>query len=57
MSDSVQSESIRIQFPDGSTKAVPKGTTALEVAKSLSPRLADSALAAKATPLETIAGD
>src|SRR5271157_684825 len=45
------SDSIHIKFPDGSTQEVPKGTTALEVAKSISPRLADAALAAKARPL------
>ena len=42
------SESIHIKLPDGSIKEVPKGTTALDVAKSISPRLADAALAAKA---------
>src|SRR5882672_8143208 len=41
------SESIHIKLPDGSTKEVPKGTTALDIAKSISPRLADAALAAK----------
>jgi len=41
------SESIHIKLPDGSTKEVPKGTTAFDVAKSISPRLADAALAAK----------
>jgi threonyl-tRNA synthetase len=41
------SESIHIKLPDGSSKEFPKGTTALEVAKSISPRLADAALAAK----------
>jgi threonyl-tRNA synthetase len=45
------SDSIHVKFPDGSTKEVAKGTTALEVAKSISPRLADAALAAKVTPL------
>ena len=40
-------ESIHIKLPDGSDKEFPKGTTALEVAKSLSPRLAEAALAAK----------
>jgi threonyl-tRNA synthetase len=40
-------DSIHIKFPDGSVKEVPKGTTALEVAKSISSRLADAALAAK----------
>ena len=41
------SDSIHITLPDGSTKEVPRGTTALDVAKSISPRLADAALAAK----------
>src|SRR5712671_6158879 len=41
------SDSIHLKLPDGSTKEVPKGTTALEVAKSISPRLADAALVAK----------
>ncbi len=45
------SDSIHIKLPDGSTKEVPKGTTALDVANSISPRLADAALAAKARPL------
>src|ERR1700745_945263 len=39
--------SIHIKLPDGSDKEVPKGTTALDVAKSISPRLADAALVAK----------
>ena len=41
------SDSIHVKFPDGSTKEIAKGTTALDVAKSISPRLADAALAAK----------
>jgi threonyl-tRNA synthetase len=40
-------DNIHINLPDGSTKDVPKGTTPLEVAKSISPRLADAALVAK----------
>ena len=40
-------DSIHIKLPDGSTREIPKGTTALEVAKSISPRLADAALVAK----------
>ena len=40
-------DSIHIKLPDGSDKEFPKGTTALDVAKSISPRLADAALAAK----------
>jgi threonyl-tRNA synthetase len=41
------SDSIHLKLPDGSSKEVPKGTTALDIAKSISPRLADAALAAK----------
>jgi len=40
-------DNIHINHPDGTTKDVPKGTTPLEVAKSISPRLADAALVAK----------
>ena len=40
-------DSIHVKLPDGSVKEVPKGTTALDIAKSISPRLADAALAAK----------
>ncbi len=42
---------IKVQLPDGSIKQVPQGTTALDIAKSISPRLADAALAAKLAPL------
>jgi threonyl-tRNA synthetase len=41
-------DSIQVKLPDGSVKPVPSGTTALDIAKSISPRLADAALAAKA---------
>jgi threonyl-tRNA synthetase len=40
-------DNIHIKLPDGSDKEFPKGTTPLEVAKSISPRLADAALVAK----------
>jgi threonyl-tRNA synthetase len=40
-------DTIHIQLPDGSVKDFPKGATALDVARSISPRLADAALAAK----------
>ena len=39
-------ETIHIKLPDGSVKEVPKGTTSLEIAKSISLRLAEAALAA-----------
>src|SRR3954454_11709643 len=41
------SDNIHIKLPDGSSKELPKGSTALDVAKSISPRLADAAIAAK----------
>jgi threonyl-tRNA synthetase len=40
------SDNIHIKLPDGSEKEMPKGSTALDVAKSISPRLADAAIAA-----------
>ncbi len=40
-------EEIHIKLPDGSAKEVPFGTTALDIAKDISPRLADAALVAK----------
>ncbi len=38
---------LHITFPDGSVREYPQGTTALEVAKSIGPRLAAEALVAK----------
>tara|TARA_Y100000588_G_scaffold391665_1_gene500986 strand:- start:263 stop:2206 length:1944 start_codon:yes stop_codon:yes gene_type:complete len=40
-------ESILVTLPDGTEKIVEKGTTACDIAKEISPRLAQSALAAK----------
>src|ERR1700724_3027499 len=40
-------DSIHVKLPDGSVKEVPKGTTALDIAKDIGPRLADAALVAK----------
>src|SRR5258705_13951849 len=41
-------EQIHITLPDGSVKEVPKGTTPADAARSISPRLADAALVARA---------
>ena len=38
---------VQITFPDQTLKEFPQGITALEVAKSIGPRLAADALAAK----------
>src|SRR6266542_2593985 len=40
-------EMIKVKLPDGSVKEWPKGTTALEIAQSISPRLASAALVAQ----------
>src|ERR1700740_2162410 len=40
-------ETIRITLPDGATRDVPKGTTAADIAKQISPRLAKEALVAR----------
>ena len=37
----LMADNIHVKLPDGSDKEVPKGTTALEIAKGISPRLAD----------------
>jgi threonyl-tRNA synthetase len=44
-------ENIHVKLPDGSVKDVPCGTSALDIAKGISPRLADAALAAQIKPL------
>ncbi len=38
---------IRVKLPDGTSKEVPRGATPLDVARSISPRLADAAIAAR----------
>ncbi len=43
-------ETIQVKLPDGSMKEMPKGATALEVARSISPRLAEAALVARVSP-------
>ena len=50
-------ENIHVKLPDGSVKDVPSGTTALDIAKSISPRLADAALAAQVKPLSSNGGN
>src|SRR5438874_3872664 len=51
MSEAVQTTiMINVTLPDGSKREVPKGTTPLDIAQSISPRLAEAALAAKIKP-------
>jgi len=39
--------SINVRLPDGSTQSVPPGTRPIDIAKSISPRLADAAIVAQ----------
>ena len=50
---------IRVQLPDGSVREVAQGTTPLDIATSISPRLAAAVVVARVRPLslETIEGD
>src|SRR6516165_2547098 len=42
---------IAIHLPDGAVREVPAGTTPLEIANSISPRLAAASVVARLTPL------
>ncbi len=44
-------DTIQITLADGSVQQVPRGTTAAEIARRISPRLADEALVARLEPL------
>ncbi|WP_158792945.1 threonine--tRNA ligase [Granulicella sp. L60] len=48
---SVSEQTIKIQLPDGSVREVPRGTTAFDVATSISPRLAAAVVVARIRPL------
>ena len=48
------SEQIKIQLPDGSVREVPRGTTAHDVAMSISPRLAAAVVVARIRPLTAV---
>jgi len=50
MSQTVQTSMIQVALPDGSKKEVSRGTTPLDVARAISPRLADAALVARIKP-------
>src|ERR1700692_2866179 len=44
-------DSIKVHLPDGSIKEIPAGSTPLDVAQSISPRLAAAAIVARIRPL------
>ena len=47
----MSSQSISVQLPDGSVREVPAGTTPLDIANSISPRLAAASVVARLTPM------
>jgi threonyl-tRNA synthetase len=49
----MSTNTIAIHLPDGSIREVPSGTTPLDVANSISPRLAAASIAARLTPIAT----
>ncbi|MGA7156500.1 MAG: threonine--tRNA ligase [Acidobacteriaceae bacterium] len=51
------SNPIKIQLPDGSVREVPKGTTPLEIANSISPRLAAAVVVARVRPIALVAAN
>ncbi len=51
------SNPIKIQLPDGSLREVPRGTTPLEIAQGISPRLAAAAVVAKVRPIAWMASN
>jgi threonyl-tRNA synthetase len=53
----VSNETISIQLPDGSVREVARGTTAYDVAMSISPRLAAAVVVARIRPLKTTAAE
>jgi threonyl-tRNA synthetase len=57
VADNMSEQMIKIQLPDGSVREVPRGTTALDVATSISPRLAAAVVVARIRPLTAVATD
>jgi threonyl-tRNA synthetase len=55
VADDMSEQIIKIQLPDGSVREVPRGTTALDVATSISPRLAAAVVVARIRPLTAVA--
>src|ERR1700733_9661856 len=55
MLEDVSEQTIKMQLPDGSVREVPRGTTAHDVAMSISPRLAAAVVVARIRPLTPVA--
>ena len=48
----MSTQTINVHLPDGAIREVPAGTTPLEIANSISPRLAAASVVARLTPLD-----
>ncbi len=53
----MSTNTIAIHLPDGSIREVPSGTTPLDIANSISPRLAAASIAARIAPVALAAND
>jgi threonyl-tRNA synthetase len=51
----MSTQNIAVHLPDGSVKEVPAGTTPLDIANSISPRLAAASVVARLTPVNAAA--
>jgi threonyl-tRNA synthetase len=49
----MSNQTIAVHLPDGAVREVPSGTTPLEIANSISPRLAAASVVARLTPLNS----
>ena len=49
----MSTQNIAVHLPDGSIREVPAGTTPLDIANSISPRLAAASVVARLTPVTT----
>jgi threonyl-tRNA synthetase len=47
----MSTQTIAVHLPDGAIREVPAGTTPLDIANSISPRLAAASIVARLTPL------
>lgn len=52
----MSTQTIAVHLPDGAIRQVPSGTTPIEIANSISPRLASSAVVARLSPLTGVNG-
>ena len=51
----MSTQTIAVHLPDGSIREVPSGTTPLEIANGISPRLAAASVVARLTPVTSTA--